>query len=183
MVLPFITWMRGYQGRSKQMRSAGTQGQGGAAESTEGIAAPGAFTKRPMPGEEELGSLPRYGRRKGRRGLALGSVDTPEKVRQAYDTRESAPGKRIQTSEIEEFLHHGLLVFVNSSNVAAAQYFPGQQALMIEYLDGAAWMYDPIDEPMAEQFMLAPSKGTWVWDHIKVRGTVHQHQCNARRLR
>src|SRR5947207_659628 len=73
----------------------------------------------------------------------------------------------IPSDEVEAFLDHGAPLLVSSSKVGMAQYFPADQKLMVEYLDGKAWLYDPISRAKAEAFARAPSKGTWVWDNIK----------------
>ena len=83
--------------------------------------------------------------------------------------------------DVDEFLN-GAMVERLSSNVARAQYDSETQTLYIWYLDGRAWAYDPYTEAEAEDFLRAPSAGGWVWDHIRVAGTVHQHQKNARQI-
>ena len=64
----------------------------------------------------------------------------------------------------------------DSSNVLALRYDPEHELLQVTYKDGRTWEYGPVDRLAAHSLAVAPSKGTWVWDHIKVRGTVHQHQ-------
>lgn len=96
-------------------------------------------------------------------------------------------GGPLTPEETQAFLN-GELTFLSSSNVAAAQYHPDSQELMIEYgvgsdRAGAAWIYGNISMAEAIDFIRAPSKGIWVWDHIRVRGTVHSHQVPAKQLR
>ena len=98
--------------------------------------------------------------------------------------RGTGSSKFVGEDEVAAFLRGDELLLVQSSNVAAAQYHPDDDKLMIEYLDGSAWLYGPgVSVRMAEDFARARSKGTWVWDNIKVRGTVSQHQVPAVKLR
>ncbi len=64
----------------------------------------------------------------------------------------------------------GELLICDSSNVASAQYHPGNNSMMIEYRWGRAYIYSPISEAMAASFATAGSKGKWVWDHLRIRG-------------
>jgi hypothetical protein len=97
--------------------------------------------------------------------------------------RGSKGGAKISGDELQDFLDNEQLLFVTSSNVAAAQYFGETRELMVEYLDGAAWIYGDISLAEAEAFARAPSKGTWIWDVVKVRGTVHDHKKPAKQLK
>ncbi len=83
--------------------------------------------------------------------------------------------------DVDAFLN-GEMQQLLSSNVDKAQYDSERQILYIWYLGGECWAYDPYTEKEAAMFMEAPSKGGFIWDHIKVKGTVHQHQRNARRV-
>lgn len=91
-------------------------------------------------------------------------------------------GGSLTEQETRDFLN-GELTFLSSSNVVAAQYHPDIQSLMVEYKEGVAWIYDPVPLSMAIAFINAPSKGTFIWDAVKIRGTVHEHQVNARKLK
>jgi hypothetical protein len=83
--------------------------------------------------------------------------------------------------EAEAFLA-GAWTPVTSSNVAAAMYSEPDRTLTIEYKDGPVWAYDPVSPAQALAFIRAGSKGAWLWDNIKVRGSQTRHQCRARRL-
>ena len=63
-----------------------------------------------------------------------------------------------------------------SSNVRAFQYDGQDERLVIEYKDGSFYAYHPVRFDMAVALYDAPSKGTWVWDHLRVRGTVFGYQ-------
>lgn len=96
---------------------------------------------------------------------------------------EGDPGDALTPDDIEDFVYGNQLLFVQSSNVAAAQYHLDERQLMVEYLNGDAWMYQPVTEEMAIEFARAPSKGNWVWDNLKVRGTKTKHQVGAVKIR
>lgn len=71
---------------------------------------------------------------------------------------------------------------MSSSNVAGARYTLGLQALDIAYHGGPVWRYSPVTHAQALAFYRAGSKGKFIWDHIKIRGRVHDHQVGAVRL-
>jgi hypothetical protein len=82
----------------------------------------------------------------------------------------------ILDTEENRFLAMGERIYVNSSNVAWIQYlaaFEGTpEHLYVGYLDGSAYGYSEITPEMAIAFLNAPSKGKWVWDNLRIRGTV-----------
>lgn len=83
----------------------------------------------------------------------------------------------VSRDEVEDFLRHGTIFFVNSSNVVSAQYFPDPEfKMLIEFYDGSAYLYSNVSEYEALSFAQAPSKGIWVWDHLRIRGTVTGHR-------
>lgn len=58
------------------------------------------------------------------------------------------------------------------------QYDQDWPRLLIGYLNGRAYAYADVSPQEAAQLLFAPSKGTWIWDHIRVRG-----KGNARKTR
>lgn len=64
----------------------------------------------------------------------------------------------------------------SSSNVQAIQYHSDDQRLLIQYLDGSMYAYHPVSMGLAMSLYGASSKGTWVWDNLRVRGTVFGYQ-------
>jgi hypothetical protein len=111
---------------------------------------------------------PRYDaniRGPGHCGVAIGSLEDKD-----LSAANIAKWQTLTGGEIERFLYDGEVLPVHSTNVATARYFIGEQKLLLEYLDGAAWEYTPIPESMAEAFVQAQSKGAWTWDYLKVRG-------------
>lgn len=82
----------------------------------------------------------------------------------------------ILDTEENRFLALGERVYVDSSNVAWIQYlaaFEGTpEHLYVGYKDGSTYMYSEITPEMAIAFLNAPSKGSWVWNNLRIRGTV-----------
>jgi hypothetical protein len=66
-----------------------------------------------------------------------------------------------------------------SSNVRAISYDRAGRTLAVEYRDGARWYYSPVSLAEAVGLYEAPSKGVYIWDNIRIRGTVHEHQVDA----
>src|SRR5262245_9044797 len=91
-------------------------------------------------------------------------------------------GGFLSEDDVADFLL-GELLIVSSSNVASATYQAPEHKMIVEYLDGSVWLYGDISDAEAEAFARAPSKGIFIWDHIKVRGTVHEHQKPAWKIR
>lgn len=87
------------------------------------------------------------------------------------------------TGDFELWLRTGQWETVSSTNVVAIGYDAAQQLIRIRYKNGEQWEYGPFNEDMARRLYLTGSKGIWVWDYIKVRGTKDQHQVPiARRM-
>ena len=90
-------------------------------------------------------------------------------------------GGTLDPSEVADFLAHQW-VAVSSSNHVRARWDEEARTLEIQYDDGSTWAYDPVSRDEATDYLLAPSKGTWMWDHVRVRGSKHAHQKNARQI-
>lgn len=75
-------------------------------------------------------------------------------------------------NDLEAFLYFRHWINVQSSNVFAIQYVIEDKTLNVEYKDASVYEYFPVAMEIAEDFITAPSKGKWVWDHLRVRGTV-----------
>lgn len=82
----------------------------------------------------------------------------------------------ILDTEENRLIAMGERISVDSSNVSWIQYlaaFEGTpEHLYVGYNDGSAYMYSEITPEMALDFLRAPSKGRWVWDNLRIRGTV-----------
>lgn len=75
------------------------------------------------------------------------------------------------------FLGHGdLYSGFKSSNVSAAQYDPHEDYLQIGYKNGGWYGYHGVSSDEAASFYRSGSKGNWVWDHLRRRGTVFGYQ-------
>lgn len=73
--------------------------------------------------------------------------------------------------------------YVISSNVRSIQYhWTGAASgsddgiLLVEYVDGSLYEYEPVPFGLAEDLYRAGSYGKWVWDNLRVRGTVFGYQ-------
>lgn len=117
----------------------------------------------------------------GNRGIAAGSLKKPDLER--YAERVERGQEYIPVPEVEGFLYNEELLFVNSSNVGAVQYFPEDGKIMVEFLGGSAYLYSNITPEEARSFVNAQSKGGWVWDHLRVRGSRTAHRKPYLRLR
>jgi hypothetical protein len=84
--------------------------------------------------------------------------------------------KNEPTSEFEKFISFGEWISVQSSNVRAISYVKLTAELHIEYHDGSFYGYGPVNDEMAADLYRASSKGKWVWDHLRRRGTVFGYQ-------
>ena len=61
---------------------------------------------------------------------------------------------------------------VVSSNVDEIHYDPEDSTLQIKFLNGGIYQYDDVSIREAESFAKASSPGGWVWDNLRLRGTV-----------
>jgi hypothetical protein len=67
-----------------------------------------------------------------------------------------------------------------SPQLELVRYLADEQKLFIQYPGGVVWSYDPYTEAEVRAFAAGGFRMTWVWDHVKVRGTRDRHQRNAR---
>ena len=56
---------------------------------------------------------------------------------------------------------------VVSSNVAAIGYDPDEEILEVEFLNRSIYWYYDVPEEVYGDFMMASSKGKYMWDHIR----------------
>lgn len=75
----------------------------------------------------------------------------------------------------DPFVFEGEFLPCSSSNVAAAQYHVDASKLMVEFLNGSAYLYYPISVDKAAEFYNAGSKGGWCWTNLRVRGPGGDH--------
>lgn len=115
----------------------------------------------------------------GHKGLGLGLSSQPMQLASGRILNR----QKIYSQEIEEFVYEGRILFVHSSNVASAQYFPEDEKLQIEYLSGGVWLYGQVTISEAVHFAQAPSKGKWLWQHVRIQGTKTGHKKPATKIR
>jgi hypothetical protein len=71
---------------------------------------------------------------------------------------------------------------VASSNISEAAYEPDKLVMTLRYKGGATYEYWLVSPSEWQSFLLAPSKGSWSWDFLRVRGSKTLHQKNYRRV-
>jgi DNA topoisomerase IB len=69
-----------------------------------------------------------------------------------------------------------------SSNVSAFRYQRGENQLYVRYKNGQWYEYDRVSPAEAAGLYNANSKGKWVWDRLRIRGTVFGFKKPYRRL-
>jgi len=106
----------------------------------------------------------------GRVGVALGSLKKP--LAGLNPSREGV----YSPTEVDDFVYGGHLTFVNSTNVAAVQYNLATHEMAVTFLSGGEYVYSSVSEQEAISFMQAQSKGVWVWDHLRIRGSKTGHR-------
>lgn len=109
----------------------------------------------------------------GHRGIAIGTSVEPDEVNR----------RRLTQQQVEQFVYEQELLTVNSSNVANAQYFLDSRQMAVEFLNGGAYLYNNVTEDEAIAFASAQSKGVWVWDYLRVRGSKTAHRKPFIRIR
>ena len=118
------------------------------------------------------------------RGAALGS-SVPEEM----DISEANQREWLHLSSeaVYHFLHDEAILYVHSTNVLWAKYQKDQQWLTLAYKDKRGrpkgiYRYSPISGDEAQEFLTYLSKGIFVWDKLRVRGTKTGHQKKAIKL-
>ena len=81
-----------------------------------------------------------------------------------------------------DFLQSGTWLHVASSNVEALRYLWDQETLEVQCKghdpngEGYYYIYYQITPTEANDFVMTSSPGRWVWDNLRIRGTVTGHQ-------
>jgi len=107
----------------------------------------------------------------GHRGVAIGSRAAPN-----YSAENVAKWVALPGDQVEKFVYEAEPFFVHSTNVQMMQYFIEDQSLLVEFRDGTAYKYENVTEDEAIQAAKAPSKGFFVWDNLRIRGTKLGHK-------
>lgn len=111
--------------------------------------------------------------------------EPPQVKKQKQHRLHSIPGRRgtgsgrewkLSAAEVNDFLQSAQTMLVNSSNVAAAQYHWDRKELYVWFKGGTAYAYSDVTMSEALTFATARSKGSWVWDVLRIRGTKYGHR-------
>ena len=91
------------------------------------------------------------------------------------------------TPENEDWLFSGSWVYLASSNVHAARYLWDEKILELQFKGhsdqgGYYYQYFNVPQMLAGTILSTASPGRWVWDHLRVRGTVTGYQYDYVRL-
>lgn len=124
----------------------------------------------------------------GNLGVAAGSLKpradfaTTGRTEQDLSAENVAKWRTLTKEEAEGFLN-GEPLFVHSSNVAMMQWHEDTSQLMVEFLNGSAYLYDNCDEKVAVLALNAFSKGNFVWSELRVRGSKTAHKKPYKKIR
>lgn len=119
----------------------------------------------------------------GHGGVAAGDLAERETGEKPYTTEELARWRELSYSEVEAFIHEQSPLYVNSSNVAFVQYHKDEEKMMVEFLNGSAYLYSSVSPKEALEFAQAQSKGGFVWSRLRVRGSKTAHRKPYSRIR
>lgn len=91
--------------------------------------------------------------------------------------------KTIEPDDVTKFIYKGYWLPFHSTNVRAVKYDIDSQKMFIEFKGkGGPYEYDGISKEKAMTFLQAGSKGGWVWDNLRVRGSKTKHQVPYRKV-
>jgi hypothetical protein len=136
---------------------------------------------RPLVGPQAPSSRISGGQKRGPKGRI---TEEPEEAEGPAPPTATGGGKG--ESGIKEALK---LQRVQSSNVFAIGYDYDTGTLRVQYLAGAGkkrhgagaiYDYYDVTPKIWENFQNASSKGKWIWDHLRIRGTISGHQYEYR---
>ena len=104
----------------------------------------------------------------GHRGIAARDL-RPGK--QDFSEENVSKWEQLTGNEVEDFVYGGVAFKVHSSNVSQLQYDHEQNILTVAFKNGAVYAYSMVTPAEAARFIQATSKGSTVWDILRVRGT------------
>jgi|SRR5579859_2523292 len=87
-----------------------------------------------------------------------------------------------EENELDQFLYYDKVIYApHSSNVDNYRYIRWDPSgflgmLRIQYKDGSMYEYQPVSLEEAHSLYAAASKGKWVWDHLRIRGTIYGYK-------
>ncbi len=114
----------------------------------------------------------------GHRGVAMGSRAAPDR-----SAGNVANWEQLTGHEVENFAYSQVKLRLHSSNAAWAQYNHHDKELDVGFNNGGVYRYSNVDVREAIAFIKAASKGSWLWDNIRVRGSRTGHKKPYRKLR
>jgi hypothetical protein len=147
---------------------------------------PGIFVTGPVREGIALGDVGFLGRRDD-----LGEVMYPPDD-QPY-TLKNHENRLISVEDVQEFLEGKRDILVDSTNVYSIGYRPETEQLHVGFQSktpdgkpsgqlGSMYEYDQISPEEAKSFLQVNSKGGWVWDELRIRGTKTGHKKAYRRI-
>lgn len=69
-----------------------------------------------------------------------------------------------------------------SEMMHSAAYDHNSKTLKIKYTESDGEGYEPIGVEKAQQFYMAGSKGTWIWDNLLIRGKGNKGKCQVNKV-
>lgn len=82
----------------------------------------------------------------------------------------------ISAEEVEAYVYKGAALPVHSSNVEHIQYDINKKVLIVSFHGGGQYSYQQVSEQEAINFAQAFSKGKFIWDTFRVRGSRTAHK-------
>lgn len=81
---------------------------------------------------------------------------------------------RLGAFKMAQLTEPEFMIPVDSSNVEAFGYVPEDQTLFVDFLAkgnqaGSRYVYYEVEPDIYQQFMTAPSKGKFIWTHLRSR--------------
>ncbi len=104
------------------------------------------------------------------RGFTTGPTRPQSLRRTGLGRRGTTSGLPMSSEEVQHFVYDGLITWFGSSTVTSAQYFIYVEKLLVEFRTGGMYLYSSITEHEAFDFLSVKSKGSYIWDHFRVRG-------------
>ena len=114
----------------------------------------------------------------GHRGIAMGSREDPDRSAENIAQWQQTTG-----DEVERFVLRGEVFPVHSSNVEWFRYVIKQQVLYVGFKGGSEYIYYNVTPQEAIQAAKYQSKGSFVWDYLRKRGSRRYHKKPYRRIR
>ena len=124
-------------------------------EDEDEVAAGGMYPGKPGP-DITLGQL----------GAAPGDRNKPD-----YSDENKQKWQPLSPGAVTDFVYNGEVLYFHSTNVAWASYRVDTRELLVGYKKGRVYEYSNVNENEALMLAYAFSKGGFVWDHLRVRGT------------